>query len=63
MGKPFIELITCDDWEIVRLDLCDEYLAEGHSISNRQWLDIIGKLGFEVKEKKVSNKDMENGKY
>ena len=71
MSKPLVklELITCEagDWEILRMDgkesFISDYEAEGHSISNYDWIQLLKVLGFEVTEKEISDEDMEDGRY
>ena len=65
MNKPLIELITCEsgDWEVLRLNNGEDFEANGHSISNYEWVILLGYLGFEVEEKEISDEDMEEGNY
>ena len=65
MSKPLIELITCEsgDWEVLRVNLGEDFCREGHRISNRQWIDLIKLLGYEVEKKVISDEDMEYENY
>jgi len=65
MSKPLIELITCKsgDWEVLRMNLGEDFLCDGHSISNQDWIHLLKELGFKVKTRCISDKNMEYGKY
>lgn len=65
MSKPLIELITCEsgDWEVLRMDLGESFEFGNHSIPNGVWIKLLEKLGYEVKQKKISDEDMEEGNY
>lgn len=64
-----IDLITCDsgDYEVLRLNdklnKNKEVSYEGHSISSHQWMDLIKNLGYDVREKCISDEDMEMENY
>ena len=65
MSKPFIELITCEsgDWEVLRVNLGEDFDFSGHSIPNHGWVRLIKMLGYEVEEKEISDEDMEFENY
>ena len=65
MSKPFIELITCEsgDWEVLRVNLGEDFDFSGHSIPNHEWVRLIKMLGYEVEEKEISDEDMEFENY
>lgn len=65
MSKPLIELITCDrgDWEVLRVNLGEDFQEEGHRINSDGWMDLLNLLGYKVEEIHISNEDMENGNY
>ena len=65
MSKPYIELITCEtgDWEVLRVNMGEDFNFEGHFIPNRQWVALLDTLGFKVKEIEISDEDMENYNY
>lgn len=65
MSKPLIELITCDsgDWEILRMNLGEDFKESGHRIYNGNWINLLKILGYEVIEKEISDEDMKYGKY
>jgi len=65
MSKPLIELINCEsgDWEVLRMNLGEDYKYEGHSIPDFAWIKILKKLGFTVIEKSISDEDMEMGNF
>lgn len=65
MSRPIIELITneCGDWEILRVDLGEDFQEECHSLSNDDWINLLDLLGYEVQEREISDEDMEYGRY
>ena len=65
MIKPLIKLITCEsgDWEVLRVNLGEDFKSEGHSISNYGWIGLLEVLGFEVEVKCISDEDMEYKRY
>ena len=65
MTKPLIELISCasGEWEILRMNLGEDYESQGHSMSNREWIYLLKLLGYEVEVREISDEDMENGNY
>ena len=65
MSKPLIELILPEsgDWEVLRLNLGEDFKCEGHSISNYGWIGLLEVLGFEVEVKCISDEDMEYERY
>ena len=65
MSKPLIELITCEsgDWEVLRMNLGEDFNWGGHSISNQGWKLLLERLGYEVETKCISDEDMEMGEY
>ena len=64
-----VDLITCDsgNYEVLRLNnklnKKKEASYEGHSISNHQWMDLIKNLGYDAREKCISDEDMEMENY
>jgi hypothetical protein len=65
MSKPLIELINCEsgDWEVLRVNLGEDFSYEGHSIPDDTWINLLSLLGYEVKAKRISDEDMEDGNY
>lgn len=65
MSKPFIELITCEcgDWEILRVNLGEDFQAEGHCLNSWDWIELLDLLGYKVEEREISDEDMENRRY
>lgn len=65
MSKPLIELITCEtgDWEVLRVNLGEDFEVDGHSISNYTWIKLLKLLGHEVETREISEEDMEYGRY
>jgi len=65
MSKPLIELITNEsgDWEVLQVNLGEDFKCEGHSISNHGWVGLLEVLGYEVEVKCISDEDMECGRY
>jgi hypothetical protein len=65
MSKPLIQLITCEsgDWEVLRINLGEDFSFEGHSIPNEVWIRLIKKLGYVVETIDVSDEDMEYRNY
>ena len=65
MSKPFIELITCEcgDWEILRVNLGEDFQAEGHRLNGWDWIELLDLLGYKVEEREISDEDMENRRY
>lgn len=65
MSKPLIELITCEsgEWEILRVNLGEDFKASGHSIYNGEWIALLKVLGFDVEEKCITDENMEMGRY
>lgn len=63
MSKTQIELIKCDsgDWEVLKIN--GRIFAENHRLYNDDWINLLNKLGFTVKEKDISDEDMENENY
>jgi hypothetical protein len=64
-SKPYIDLITCEsgDWQILRVNYGEDFEVGGHSLSSWDWIRLVNLLGFEVEEKVISDKDMENCNY
>lgn len=59
-----IELITCEcgDWEVLKVE--GKVFYEDHKIESDVWLELLSKIvGIKIKEKEVSDEDMENGNY
>jgi len=58
-----VEVITCQtgDWEVLTLN--DEVIAEGHSLSNMDWLTLLDKLDILFGGREISDEDMEAGCY
>ena len=65
MQKHKIELITNESGDWIILKLNDEFFAEGHSIHNSEWLDLIKEINpnTEIKQKEISDEEMENYDY
>jgi len=65
MSKPLIEFIVCEsrDWEILRMNFGEDFEVSGHKIYNGDWIDLLEKLGYKVKIKDISDKDMEYQRY
>lgn len=65
MSKPLIELITCEsgDWEVLRVNLGEDFERSGHSIRELDWLDLLDKLGYRLEIKEISDEDMEMENY
>ena len=63
--KNKIELITNESGDWVILKLNDEFFAEGHSIYDSEWLDLITEINpnTEIKQKEISDEEMENYDY
>ena len=42
-NKPYIKLTTCDggDWEILEMNLGEDFYYAGHSIPSYEWIDLI----------------------
>ena len=65
MSKPLIELITCEsgDWEVLRVNLGEDFKREGHSITRHDWSDLLNFLGYKLEVIEISDEDMEEGNY
>lgn len=65
MSKDFIELIECEsrDWNVLRVNLGEDFDFSGHSIPNDVWVDLIKLLGYEIEVRTISDEDMECGSY
>lgn len=65
MSKPFIELIKCEsgDWNILRVNLGEDFEFSNHSIPNDVWVELIKLLGYEIEVRTISDEDMEYGRY
>ena len=65
MSKPHIELFSnkSGDWEVLRLNLGEDFIAVGHSISGHHWIELLETLGYEVNYKEISDENMEEGNY
>lgn len=65
MSKPLIEFIICEsgDWEILRMNLGEDFNHGFHSIPNGSWICLLEVLGYEVEIKCISDEDMEMGNY
>lgn len=65
MSKPLIELISCEsgDWEVLRMNLGEDFKYEGHSIPNSAWIKILKILGYNVETREISDEDMEVANY
>jgi len=53
MSKPLIELISCEsgDWEVLQVNLGEDFVREGHRISNQDWIKLLNELGYPVVKK------------
>ena len=60
-NKPYIKLTTCDggDWEILEVDCGESYFRSCHSLSNKDWINFLDLLGYEVEEVEISDEEME----
>ena len=65
MIKPLIELITCKsgDWEVLQVNLGEDFIREGHRISNEDWIRLLKELGYPVSKKCLSDENMGYGDY
>lgn len=65
MSKPLIELITNEsgDWEILRMDLGEDFEHRGHSTPNHVWIKLLKRLGYEVDQIEISDEDMEEENF
>ena len=65
MSKPLIELIVPEsgDWEVLRMNLGENFKHEGHRIPNHEWIRLLEVLGYEVEVREISDEDMENENY
>jgi len=63
--KPLIELITCEsgDWEVLQVNLGEDFVREEHRISNQDWIHLLKELGYPVTKKCLSDETMEYGDY
>lgn len=63
--KDLIELINCEsgDWEVLRVNLGEDFEYSGHSIPNHEWIRLLKMLGYEVEIKTISDEDMEEENY
>ena len=65
MTKHKIELITNNSGDWIILKLNDEFFAEGHSIHDSEWLDLIEEINpdTEIKQTEITDEEMENYDY
>ena len=65
MQKHKIELITNESGDWIILKLNDEYFAEGRSIYKSEWVNLIKEINpnTEIKQKEISDEEMENYDY
>ena len=63
--RPLIELITCEsgDFEVLQVNLGEDFYREGHRISNQDWIKLLKELGYPVTKKCLSDENMEYGDY
>ena len=63
--KPLIELITCEsgDFEVLQVNLGEDFFCEGHRFSNQDWIRLLKELGYPVTKKCLSDENMEYGDY
>ena len=63
--KNKIELITNESGDWIILKLNDEFFAEGHSIYDSEWLDLIKEINpdTKIKQTEISDEEMENYDY
>ena len=61
MSKPYIKLTTCEsgDWEILEVDCGENYFRSCHSLSNKDWINLLDLLGYKVEEVEMSDEEME----
>lgn len=58
-----IKKLPDGDWEVLRMNLGEDFSYEGHSIPNEVWIRLIKKLGYKTETIEISNNKMENGDY
>lgn len=65
MNKPWIQLISNEggDWEVLRVNMGEDFHAQGHSINKHDWIGLLDVLGYEVEEIEISDEEMENGEF
>jgi hypothetical protein len=65
MIRPLIELISCEsgDWQVLQVNLGEDFFVEGHSIRNEDWIHLLKELGYPVTKKCLKDEDMEYGDY
>lgn len=65
MQKHKIELITNESGDWIILKLNDEFFAEGHSIYESEWLDLIKEINpdIQIKQIEITDEQMENCEY
>lgn len=56
-----VTMSESNDWVMVEYN--GEIIHQGHSISNIDFCCILRELGIKVKEKVISNEDMEEGRF
>jgi len=63
--KPLIELITSPsgDWEVLQVNLGEDFIREGHRLSNEDWIHLLKELGYPISKKCLSDENMEYGDY
>jgi hypothetical protein len=54
-------MTEANDWVVIQFN--GEIIHEGHSISNTDFCCILREIGVDVKEKLISDKAMEQGRY
>ena len=63
MTEHKIELITNESGDWIVLKLNDKFFAEGHSIHDSEWLDLIKEINPNTKIKQTEISDTEMGNY
>jgi hypothetical protein len=65
LQKHKIELITNESGDWIILKLNDEFFAEGHSIYESEWLDLIKEINpdIQIKQIEITDEQMENCEY
>lgn len=65
MSNPLIELITAKsiDWEVLRVNYGINFEAQGHRITNNDWIRLLDTLGYKVEKQIISDEDIEEGNY
>lgn len=65
LESPLIELITSDseDWEVLRMIGDKDFEKSRYRVLNKNWIELLEVLGYEVFQREVSEDDMNNCNY